>query len=123
MNACTPLALILDDSPLLSLLLQGQLEAQGLRVHVVTSEAELLLHAGSAAVAFIELQLWQCNGFSVARRLAGMQACASVLVSGTGRRTDLQWGLRAGASAVLMRPVSTQQLQHTLQALGVQVAA
>ncbi len=123
MSGFVPQALILDDSPVLSLLLQRQLEAEGFAVRAVGSEAALLQHATGAAVAFIELQLWQGNGFRMARRLAGMQACPVVLISGTGRRTDLHWGIRAGAAVVLTRPVPVQQLQQALQALGLRVAA
>lgn len=123
MKRSLPQALILDDSPVLSLVLQAQLEAEGLTVRAVGTEAELLQQATGAAVAFVELQLWQCNGFRVARRVAGMQACPVVLISGTGRRTDLHWGIRAGAAVVLTRPVTLRQLRQALQTLGVRVAA
>jgi CheY-like chemotaxis protein len=40
------------------------------------------------------------------------------LLTGTGRNTDRQWGLRAGASAVMARPVTEAALRATLGALG-----
>jgi CheY-like chemotaxis protein len=41
-----------------------------------------------------------------------------VLLSGTGRPTDLPWALGAGALAVLPRPVSSDQLEQVLRKAG-----
>ena len=119
MNAdLQPLALILDDSPFLALHLAQQLGALGLRAQRTASREELLTLAGSAAVVLIELQHFAANGFQVTRELASSCSCPIILLSGTGRSTDLHWGLRAGARAVLTRPVQASALHSALQHLG-----
>lgn len=114
----TAQALILDDSPLLAAQLARQLEACGLRARTLTSPEELYELAGTAALVCIELQLFGANGFQVARSLAARCSCPLLLLTGTGRGTDLQWGLRAGARAVLARPLAASTLHATLQKLG-----
>jgi CheY-like chemotaxis protein len=116
-NAPAPLAVIVDDSPLLLLQLQLQLVTLGFGVTAVTDAARLPAPATGAAVVFIELQLMQANGFRLTRLLARCCSCPLILLTGTGRRTDLQWGLRAGACAVLKRPVRDSELRAVLQTL------
>lgn len=113
-----PLALILDDSPFLALLLAQQLGALGLRAQRLADREELLTLAGSAVVMLIELQQFTVNGFQVTRELAACCACPLILLSGTGRGTDQHWGLRAGAQAVLVRPVQASALHSALLQLG-----
>lgn len=114
-----PLALILDDSPFLALQLAQQLKDFGLRTHAPASNEELLALADSAAVVLIELQQFAVNGFQVTRELAAQCACPLILLTGTGRGTDLHWGLRAGACAVLARPVAPGALHTALLQLKV----
>lgn len=112
------LALIIDDSPFLALHLSRLLEVNGLRAHIPKDAAELRALAPAAAVIFVELELFHASGFEVTRELAASCACPLVLLTGTGRTTDRQWGLRAGASAVLPRPVNLAALGEVLRALG-----
>jgi DNA-binding response OmpR family regulator len=112
------LALIVDDSPFLALHLCRLLQAQGFQVRVPAEAAELGALAESAAVIFVELELFQGSGFAVTRELAARCSCPLVLLTGTGRTTDRQWGLRAGARAVLPRPVTAAALEQLLHALG-----
>ena len=114
----TPLALIVDDSPFLALHLARLLDAQGLQARIPADAAELRALAGSAAMIFVELELFAASGFEVTRELAASCNCPLVLLTGTGRTTDRQWGLRAGARAVLPRPLTAAALGRTLSMLG-----
>jgi CheY-like chemotaxis protein len=118
LDAAPPLALIVDDSPFLAAHLSCLLLSLGMDARVAVDAADLRVLAAQAAVIFVELELFHASGFEVTRELAGQHACALVLLTGTGRKTDLQWGLRAGASAVLPRPFTTATLQTALVKLG-----
>lgn len=113
-----PLALILDDSPFLALHLRTLLAARGLQASITANAAEVRSLASGASVIFVELELFDANGFAVTRELAEDCACPLVLLTGTGRSTDRQWGLRAGARAVLPRPVTAVALERLLLTLG-----
>jgi CheY-like chemotaxis protein len=113
-----PQALIVDDSPFLALHLSRLLAAQGLQARVPADPGELRALAPEAAVIFVELELFQASGFEVTRELAEHSPCPVVLLTGSGRNTDLQWGLRAGASVVLPRPVTDMTLRAVLCKLG-----
>lgn len=112
------LALIVDDSPFLALHLSRLLDASGVQAHIPKDAAELRALASDAAVIFVELELFHASGFEVTRDLAASCSCPLVLLTGTGRTTDRQWGLRAGARAVLPRPVSAAALGDVLRALA-----
>lgn len=116
--AGTPLVLIVDDSRFLALQLARMLESLGVRAHIPANLEELHRLAPEAALVCIELELFHASGFEVTRALAAHCACPLVLLTGTGRNTDLQWGLRAGASAVLQRPVCPASLRATLDTLA-----
>lgn len=116
--AARPLALVVDDSPFLAARLSCELSALGFEPRIAADAAQARVLAADAAVIFVELELFQSCGFEVARELAGQHACPLVLLTGSGRKTDLQWGLRAGASAVLPRPLNVAALQTTLARLG-----
>ncbi len=118
LEAPRPLALIADDSPFLAAHLQCLLLSLGLDARVPADAAELRKLAAEAAVIFVELELFQASGFEVTRELAEQCSCPLVLLTGTGRKTDLQWGLRAGASAVLPRPLTAATLQGCMEKLG-----
>lgn len=116
MSGRTGTVLIINDSPVLALQLQRQL-----RVLDVPATPVDLAHfrplAANARLAIVDVQLLKGNGFAVARELAGA-SCPVVLTSGTGRGTDIHWGIGAGARAVLTRPVSSLRLQEILDALA-----
>jgi len=120
MTAAAGQILIFDDSPALASCLQQQLQHCGLEACCIVDTEELLRRAAEAALVFIELYLQQDNGFRLSRYLRKCYPdCAVVLLSGTGRLTDLPWGLGAGALAVLPRPVSSDQLEQVLRKAGV----
>jgi CheY-like chemotaxis protein len=113
-----PLALVVDDSAFLALHLARQLEALGFHAHVPADASDLRARLAQAVVVCVELELFHASGFEVTRELAQQCYCPLVLLTGTGRKTDLQWGLRAGASAVVERPVRVGALRSTLARIG-----
>lgn len=113
-----PLALIVDDSPFLAAHLSCLLLTLGVEARVPAHSAELRTLAPRAAVIFVELELFHASGFEVMRAMAPDCSCPMVLLTGTGRKTDRQWALRAGARAVLTRPVKAEALRRTLEQLG-----
>ncbi len=120
------MALVVDDSPVLALQLQRQLQSLRMRVRTVINasalDAATVLDTAAASVIFVDVQLLHGNGFAIARRIA-MAPCPVVLISGTGRSTDIQWGRGTGAAAVLSRPVHTAQLRVLLQSLQLPAGA
>lgn len=108
MNA--PLAVVCDDSATLSLLLGRQLETLGYRVQQLTPAQLRLPLTETPALFCAELLGNASNGFKLLRQLRRHHACRSVLLSASGRRTDIAWGRAAGADAVLLRPFSFEQL-------------
>ena len=119
MKPLPPLALVCNDSRTLALQLCQQLEALGLNTDIAGSEAEVFAKAEASELIFIELQFSGSNGFQITRQLSGRCNCPLVLVTGTGRSSDLHWALQAGAATVLTRPVLSSALQLLLQQLQV----
>ena len=113
-----PLVLIVDDSPFLAAHLSRLVQGLGFDARVAPDAVELRALARQAAVIFVELELFHASGFEVTRELATQCSCPLVLLTGTGRSTDGPWGLRAGARAVLRRPVTAALLRTTLEKLG-----
>ena len=113
-----PLGLIVDDSPFLAAHLSRLLLTLGMDARIPADAAELHALAPAASVILVELELFNASGFEVMRELAAQCSCPLVLLTGTGRKTDLQWGLRAGATAVLRRPVTESALHTALVRSG-----
>lgn len=117
-QSARPYALIVDDSPFLAAHLARQLAALGLDARVPADTMELRTLAPEAAAILVELELFRASGFAITRELAGEFSRPLVLLTGTGRKTDLQWGLRAGAGAVLSRPLTEKTLCAALAQAG-----
>jgi DNA-binding response OmpR family regulator len=114
-------ALIVNDSMILACQLQGMLALLGVQTSLVSASSDPLPLAAQMDLVVLELQLDHANGFQLLRHLAANLSCPLILVSGTGRASDRRWGLRAGASAVLQRPLGLQLLCQGLQQAGCQV--
>lgn len=105
-----PLAIVCDDSATLGLLLTRQLEVLGYRVQLMTPEQLRLPFAEVPALFCVELLGNNSNGFKLLRQLRRYHKCRCILLSASGRRTDIAWGTSAGADAVLLRPFGLTQL-------------
>lgn len=118
-----PVAWVLEDSVALALQLRRLLETLGYQVHV-TDAAQLALPLSPApALVCVELLGVDSNGFKLLRRLAAVHACPRLLLTASGHSTDHNWGLRAGATAVLQRPCTLAQLAPWAPVLGREVSA
>ena len=117
MNQGQPTVLILDESPVLTLQLQRQLMTLGYTATSLVPIAGFHQQLPHNSVVFVELMLSQNNGFQLIRALANLPHVSLFLLTGTKRSTDLQWGLCAGAKAVLKRPLTLAVLRNALQSL------
>lgn len=108
MNA--PLAVVCDDSATLGLLLARQLETLGYRVQSFAPDQLVLPLAEPPALCCIELLGNHSNGFKLLRRVRKHYDCRCVLLSASGRRTDIAWGRLSGADAVLLWPFTSAEL-------------
>lgn len=112
MNA--PLALVCDDSATLGLLLARELEMLGYRVKSITPAQLVLPLPEPPVLCCIELLGNNVNGFKLLRQLRQHHDCRAVLLSASGRRTDIAWGRSLGADAVLLRPFTDGQLARCI---------
>lgn len=122
----TATALIIDDSPILGLQLGQWLEGFGFTVRSISAvDCESACRGAGherawpqeLALIFVELAQAQGNGFQLLRQLQPLTRCPLVLVSGSGRSSDVEWGLQAGAAAVLSRPLASAALAACLRQL------
>lgn len=126
MKAPVASALIINDSAILNLQLGQWLQGFGFTARS-TSAADGVLAFGSAsdgnvwppglALILVELAQAQGNGFQLLRQLQRLTRCPLILVTGSGRAADVQWGLQAGAAAVLSRPLTSTALAACLRQL------
>jgi len=111
-------ALIISDSGILARHLQRMLALLDVEASFMSASSGPLSQAAGMDLVLLELQLDHANGFQLLRHLAPALSCPLVLVSGTGRASDRHWGLRAGASVVLHRPLGLRVLCQGLQQAG-----
>ncbi len=117
MSQGQPTVLILDESPVLTLQLQRQLMTLGYTATSLVPISGFHQQLAHNSVVFVELMLSQNNGFQLIRALAILPHVSLFLLTGTKRSTDLQWGLCAGAKAVLKRPLTLAVLRDALQSV------
>ncbi len=111
MSESAPLAVVFEDSATLALQLTRMLAELGFAVQVCDPSLPNLPLQPVPALICVELLGAGSNGFKLLRQLAARHACPRVLLTATGRSTDHNWGRRAGATAVLQRPFTLQQVR------------
>ncbi|HTQ98642.1 MAG TPA: hypothetical protein VMH83_01570 [Candidatus Acidoferrum sp.] len=111
MNPSLPQAWIFEDSATLALQLERLLRELGCQVHRGDVAAPALPPQPPPALICVALLGPQLNGFKLLRRLAAHN-CPKLLLTATGRGSDVGWGLQAGATAVLAWPPTREQLQR-----------
>ncbi|MEM8998235.1 MAG: ATP-binding protein, partial [Acidobacteriota bacterium] len=109
--------LVVDDEPILRLLLEGQLEAEGYRVTTAESGAAALelLRSGDSDVDLVVLDVMmpRLTGYEVCRALRADWEAASLpvlLLTAKDRLYDLVEGFAAGANDYLIKPVGREEL-------------
>ncbi|MEX2366847.1 MAG: response regulator [Pseudohongiellaceae bacterium] len=115
-----PVAALLNDSAFQRALLAEQLQAMGL---VLASAEQMdglwhILETKAPAVVFLELLMFEGNGFMHGRRILDNFNVPCILLSSTGRETDARWADKLGISQTLQRPFTTLDLQNCLSRLG-----
>ncbi|MHB8408350.1 MAG: response regulator [Acidiferrobacterales bacterium] len=118
--------LVVDDSPTEIHLVGAMLKKHGYSVLSALSGEEALDLARTAHpdVVFMDILMPGMNGFEATRILskdARTSDIPVVICSTKGQQTDLIWGLKQGAKAYLVKPVSEKDLLRAIHAIeGVQ---
>jgi two-component system, OmpR family, response regulator len=112
------LVFLVQDSATLSLQLQRWLHSLG--YEVILADCNELEDACNPAPALVCVEVWgvEGNGFKVVRQLAEHYQGPRLLLTGSGRSSDQAWAQRVGASAVLARPFSCEQLASCIGGLA-----
>jgi PAS domain S-box-containing protein len=118
--AGTRIALVIEDDFKAAGLIRVQLEAEGFRVlHAATAEAGLVL-AVQHVIALITLDIGLPNmdGWEFLQRLKQMPALSRIPVVIISIVADRNKGFALGASAVMQKPISRQELFEALVELS-----
>jgi CheY-like chemotaxis protein len=132
-DASGPDVLVAEDSAVARRFLQLRLQQFGYRVHLAANgdEALALLAQQGFAMVFLDVLLGppgSLDGLAICQQLKqdrrpGITAPKVVLVTGLGSSTDRVRGSLAGCDAYLAKPLSAEQLLHTLRTLDPGFAA
>ena len=115
-----PVALVVEHDSKAAELIRLQLEADGFAViHAESAEAALMLAVKQPlALITLEIMLPDMDGWEFLARVKRMPALALVPVVIISILADRNKGFALGASAVLEKPISRQELLDSLQKLG-----
>jgi len=113
--------LVVDDSPTEQHVFKGILEKAGFRVETAANGEEGIavakrLHPDAILMDVVMPVL---NGFQATRKLRNDQSTADIpviMVTTKDQETDKSWGLRQGAEAYLVKPVSASDLLQRIKA-------
>jgi twitching motility two-component system response regulator PilH len=116
-----PLVLIVDDSPTEVHVLSRHLEKHGYETASAADGREGIDKARELKPALILMDVVMpgMNGFQATRELARDPETASIpviMVTTKGLETDKIWGMRQGAVAYLVKPVTEAQLVEKVRA-------
>jgi twitching motility two-component system response regulator PilH len=112
--------LIIDDSPTEVYKLTTILEKNGYSVDVAETGEQGLQMAKSSPpdVILMDVVMPGLNGFQATRQLSRAPETADVpvvIVSTKDQATDKVWGMRQGARAYLVKPITEAQLMNALK--------
>lgn len=112
--------LILDDSPLQILLLRRLLEALGFEVASAGTPAEARAQIAMRRpdLLLVELLPGQGNGFEHGSLLMEAHGIPAILLSASGRGTDVLWARRLGFAHCLRCPPGLRDVQRAVRAAG-----
>jgi len=114
MSGCKARVAFICDSPVLRLVMQRQLLSLDYACSGFEKNPGNLVLRNFDFV-FVELMHYEENGFSLIRWLGLKITVPLILVTGTGRESDLHWGNTTGAAAVLARPLCKSALVQVLE--------
>ena len=109
------LVLVVDDSPTDQHVLKNILEKAGFNVETASNGEEALSKAKGLRpdLILMDVVMPVLNGFQATRKLrqdAETSDIPVIMVTTKDQETDKNWGLRQGAEAYLVKPVSAQDL-------------
>jgi PAS domain S-box-containing protein len=115
-----PTALVVEDDPKSSELVRVQLEAQGFKVLSAFSAEEGLSIAQQQPLALITLDIMlpEMDGWEFLGRIKKVPALARIPVVIISIVADSTKGFALGASAIMQKPISRQELYEALVELG-----
>jgi twitching motility two-component system response regulator PilH len=114
--------LVVDDSPTEQHVLRNILEKAGFRVETASNGQEGIAVAKRLHpdLILMDVVMPVLNGFQATRRLRDDQETAAIpviMVTTKDQETDKSWGLRQGAEAYLVKPVSGPDLLQRVEAV------
>jgi DNA-binding NtrC family response regulator len=113
-----PRVLLVDDERLMRLAVSHRLAAEGFRVHDVGSAAAAceILARESFDLIVTDLRFEGATGLEVVRAAQRLQPKAAViLLTGSAEADELHEAVRAGASAVLVKPCALADLSREVR--------
>jgi PAS domain S-box-containing protein len=115
-----PTALVVEDDTKSADLIRVQLEAEGFKVlHAGTAEAALTLAAEqSLSLITLDIMLPDMDGWEFLSRIKQVPALARIPVVIISIVADHNKGFALGASAIMQKPISRQELYESLVELG-----
>jgi twitching motility two-component system response regulator PilH len=114
--------LVVDDSPTEQHVLRGILEKAGYHVATASNGEEGIEEARRLRpdLVLMDVVMPVLNGFQATRRLREDQETSAIpiiMVTTKDQETDKNWGLRQGAEAYLVKPVTANDLLARVEAV------
>lgn len=114
--------LVVDDSPTEQHILKNILEKAGFEVHTAANGEEGIVEARRLHpdLILMDVVMPVLNGFQATRKLREDQETSAIpviMVTTKDQETDKSWGLRQGAEAYLVKPVSAPDLLERVRAV------
>ncbi|MES9861985.1 MAG: response regulator [Candidatus Thiodiazotropha sp. LLP2] len=114
--------LVVDDSPTEVVVFKKILVKQGYEILVATDGQEGVDIAKQELpdLILMDVVMPVLNGFQATRQLKNNEATAKIpviMVTTKDQQTDINWGMRQGATEYLVKPVSPAELLHKIKAL------
>lgn len=114
--------LVVDDSPTEQHVFRNILEKAGYRVETAVNGEEGIAEAKRLRpnLILMDVVMPVLNGFQATRKLREDKETASIpviMVTTKDQETDRNWGLRQGAEAYLVKPVSGSDLLERVKAV------
>jgi DNA-binding response OmpR family regulator len=115
-----PVALVIEDDPDVSDLLETVLTQAGFTVHTAASGQEGidLARQHQPALATIDVQMPHMDGLEATRRIREFSSAYIVIISTRSRETDVLAGFDAGADDYVPKPIRPRELRARLAAVA-----
>ena len=119
-TAPRPVALVIEDDPDVSDLLDMVLTGAGFTVHTAASGAEgiELARQHRPILATIDVQMPQMDGLEATRRIREFSSTYIVIVSTRSQESDVLAGFEAGADDYVTKPIRPRELRARLSAVA-----